>query len=637
MTMSPEERRKRMHKALDKTGSQRNSRKQADNGAEIPDIEIGDSETREKTVYDEAYSSSYKRDTFTVKEDAPVRRRLRELEAEEGEAPVQVRRTRRAAETSESDEKRRRSHRNRTEEDGKEVSRQEAITRKRTHNGSGRNRRDEGNGGNSGNGGNGGNKKRPRRRSSEGPNKLIMLIAALVCIFVLAFVVKAVVGAVNNRKQARLEAESASIAESSIAESESESESIAEEQSVDDLEKAKLMYAQYDYDNAIDLLKSLPNYDENTEAQELVARCEETKATLEEQDIYKITHIFFHILCVDPENSFDESKWGTQAGGYNSLMTTIPEFEKMMQEMYDKGYVLVSLHDIAHEETQADGTTKMVKGSIMLPPGKKAFVMSEDDVCYYEYMEGAGYADKMIVGDDGRPTLHYTDKDGNEFVGDYDLVPILDKFIDEHPDFSYKGHKACLVFTGYNGVLGYRTDESYDPSSEYYDPKLEQGHDVEAERKEAIEVMKALVADGYDLGSHSWGHRDLGTIEMDRFKKDCDRWNRNVAPLIKEATGSQPDIIIFPKGADIGDWHPYASDNERFKYMYNLGFRYFCNVDNNQYWVQLGDTYLRQGRRALDGLNMWLQISGQNNRLSDLFDDVSAIFDPARPTPVPSY
>ena len=71
--------------------------------------------------------------------------------------------------------------------------------------------------------------------------------------------------------------------------------------------------------------------------------------------------------------------------------------------------------------------------------------------------------------------------------------------------------------------------------------------------------------------------------------------------------------------------------------MYQLGFRYFCNVDNNKYWVQIGDTYMRQGRRALDGYNMWLQISGQNSRLSDLFDDVQAIFDKARPTPVPSY
>lgn len=560
MTMSPEERRRRMHKALERSGGARSARSRGSN----PDAEITD--------------YSFDADEFQLKKNTQ----------------------------------------NNTKQEGPDIrldaGEQKAEKAQRKV------------------------KRKPQRMkntASSDMRKLIIAGAVVVIVFVLAFAVKALMGAsgkqsADNKVNESLSPEDAETAESLSEEAESTA-------LVNDLERAKLMYAQYDYDAAEELLKSLPDYESNTEAQELVAKCEETKASLVEQDIYKITHVFFHILCVDPKNSFDESKWGKQAGGYNSLMTTISEFEKMIQEMYDKGFVLVSIRDIAHEETASDGSKKMVKGSIMLPPGKQAFVMSEDDVCYYEYMKGAGFADKMIIGDDGRPTLHYTDADGNESVGDYDIVPILDKFIDEHPDFSYKGHKACLVFTGYNGVLGYRTDESYDPNSEYYDPKLEQGHDIEAERKEAVKVMKALLDDGYDLGSHSWGHRDLGQIEFERFKKDCDRWNRNVAPLIKEASGKQPDIIIYPRGADIADWHGYPDDNQRFNYLYDLGFRYFCNVDNNQYWVQLGDRYLRQGRRALDGLNMWLQISGQRERLDDLFDDVNAIFDPARPTPVPNY
>lgn len=56
------------------------------------------------------------------------------------------------------------------------------------------------------------------------------------------------------------------------------------------------------------------------------------------------------------------------------------------------------------------------------------------------------------------------------------------------------------------------------------------------------------------------------------------------------------DIILFPFGADVGDWHPYSSDNDRFNYLHSLGFRYFCNVDSTQYWVQFGKDYLRQGR-----------------------------------------
>ena len=560
MTMSPEERRRRMHKALERSGGARSARSRGSN----PDAEITD------YSFDADEFQLKKNTQNNTKQEGPDIR----LDAGEQKAEKPQRKVKRKLQST-------------------------------------------------------------RSTASFDMRKLIIAGAVVVIVFVLAFAVKALMGAsgkpsADNKVNESLSPEDAASAESQSEEAESTA-------LVDDLERAKLMYAQYDYDAAEELLKSLPDYESNTEAQELVAKCEETKATLVEQDIYKITHVFFHILCVDPKNSFDESKWGKQAGGYNSLMTTISEFEKMIQEMYDKGFVLVSLRDIAHEETASDGSKKMVTGSIMLPPGKQAFVMSEDDVCYYEYMKGAGFADKMIIGEDGRPTLHYTDADGNESVGDYDIVPILDKFIDEHPDFSYKGHKACLVFTGYNGVLGYRTDESYDPNSEYYDPKLEQGHDVEAERKEAVKVMKALLDDGYDLGSHSWGHRDLGQIEFERFKKDCDRWNRNVAPLIKEASGKQPDIIIYPRGADIADWHGYSDDNRRFNYLYDLGFRYFCNVDNNQYWVQLGDRYLRQGRRALDGLNMWLQISGQRERLDDLFDDVNAIFDPARPTPVPNY
>ena len=78
----------------------------------------------------------------------------------------------------------------------------------------------------------------------------------------------------------------------------------------------------------------------------------------------------------------------------------------------------------------------------MLPPGKQPFVMSQDDVCYYEYMEKDGFATKMIIGEDGRPTNEMKLDDGSVLVGSYDLVPLLQDFIDEHPDFSYKGAKA---------------------------------------------------------------------------------------------------------------------------------------------------------------------------------------------------
>ena len=52
--------------------------------------------------------------------------------------------------------------------------------------------------------------------------------------------------------------------------------------------------------------------------------------------------------------------------------------------------------------------------------------------------------------------------DGSVSVGDYDMVPLIDRFVEKHPDFSYRGAKGILALTGYNGILGYRTDESYE-------------------------------------------------------------------------------------------------------------------------------------------------------------------------------
>ena len=70
------------------------------------------------------------------------------------------------------------------------------------------------------------------------------------------------------------------------------------------------------------------------------------------------------------------------------------------------------------------------------------------------------------------------------------------------------------------------------------------------------------------------------------------------------------------------------------KNLRDKGFRYFCTVDSNQYWVQVGGDYLRQGRRNLDGYRMWRDLTEPDKpRLSDLFD-VKDVFDKARPTPV---
>lgn len=367
----------------------------------------------------------------------------------------------------------------------------------------------------------------------------------------------------------------------------------------------------YDYDGAISMLRESSGHASDPAVLDAIACYETVKSNLVQADIKEITHVFFHSLIIDTDNAFSSK----MKDGYNQMMTTREEFLNMMQSMYDRGYVLVRIHDMAHEEIGEDGTARMVPGDIWLPEGKIPFVLSEDDVCYYEYMTGDGFASRIIIGEDGKPTCEMKLDDGTTVTGAFDVVPILNDFIEKHPDFSYKGAKGILAFTGYDGILGYRTAPSYSSNPTY-----------EEDKKAAAAVAQALRDDGWELASHSWGHRDMGKISYEDFKTDTDKWESEVESLI-----GPTDIILFPFGSDVGDWKPYSEDNERFRYLKSVGFRYFCNVDGSRInWVQLGDNHLRQGRRNLDGYRMYYH----PELLSDLFD-TSQVFDASRPLPVP--
>ena len=86
----------------------------------------------------------------------------------------------------------------------------------------------------------------------------------------------------------------------------------------------------------------------------------------------------------------------------------------------DKGYVLVSPHDMA--VINDDGT--MSRGKIMLPEGKIPFVLSEDDVSYSHYMDGDGFATKLVIDDNGDIKCEYKKADGTVAFSYTHLGPI---------------------------------------------------------------------------------------------------------------------------------------------------------------------------------------------------------------------
>ena len=277
-----------------------------------------------------------------------------------------------------------------------------------------------------------------------------------------------------------------------------------------------------------------------------------------------VEHLFFHPVIAYPEQAFDGDH---MSNGYDDWMVTVGEYNRILQSVYEKGFILVDISDCWSEAVDENGQPRMVKNTLYLPEGKKPLVISYDDVNYNLYTLGDGFTYKLIFGEDGKLWSWGLDPQGNEVVSrDLDAITILDKFVEEHPDFSPFGAKACLGLTGYEGILGYRTQTDTENWSD----------EREAFRQSEIEAVEPIIRElkrtGWTFASHTWGHIRLDSGNMEKITSDTQRWFDEVGSLIGET-----DILIYPHGArpDGNDW---TNTGEAFRYLQSRGFRVFASV-----------------------------------------------------------
>ena len=277
-----------------------------------------------------------------------------------------------------------------------------------------------------------------------------------------------------------------------------------------------------------------------------------------------VEHLFFHPVVAYPELAFDGD---SKSDGIDDWMVTAGEYLKILESVYEKGYVLVDIADCWSEQTDESGQTRMVKNTLYLPEGKKPLILSYDDVNYYEYMLANGFTYKLIIGEDGKLWSWGKDPQGKEVVSrDLDAVTILDKFVEEHPDFSPFGAKGCLSLTGYEGILGYRTQtDSKSWTAEQ-----------EANRQKEIEAVKPIVAElkrpGWTFGSHTWGHISLNTRTYEAVTADMQKWFAEVGSLVGETS-----VLFYPFGGRL-DGDDVQQSGPAFRWMQEHGFRIFCSV-----------------------------------------------------------
>lgn len=434
------------------------------------------------------------------------------------------------------------------------------------------------------------------------------IIACVALLLILIFVIGSITRGIQRSKynaQASLEA--------SIAAQEAYELQSAKVDAL--LKDAAALARHFDYDGAIAMLESFSG--DRSQFPDLDEKHNQYTAARESMVLWndpsQVLSLSMQILVADPERAYNDATYGNS---YKQNFITTEEFSKILQQLYENGYILVSLSDI----TSADGAKELY-----LPNGKKPLLLTQTNVNYYTYMidgdgdklpdkDGAGFASKLILDANGNITCEMVNSDGSTVTGAYDLVPILDSFIETHPEFSYKGAKAILAVSGYDGIFGYRTS----PSAQEYFGKAY--HTKETE--DAIKLVRALKESGYELACYTYENEPYGDYTADQIKNELTKWNEEVVPILGDT-----DIFVFSRNSDIAEAN-IAYSGEKFEALKEDGYVYYLGFsEDGERWYSAYKGYIRQGRILITGSNLISHPEWYEN----IFD-ASIVLDKARTT-----
>lgn len=370
-----------------------------------------------------------------------------------------------------------------------------------------------------------------------------------------------------------------------------EKEKAREAKRVELIEKADVLVNGYYYQEAIDLLKSVPDV-YNDKLKDEVKKIEEFVSSLTHYT-GRIEQVFFHSLIVYPELAFGPTS--SEPQGYNYWMTTQLEFQRMLPLLMERGYVLVHISDLYDVDAQGNVSKK----PLFLPQGKRPLLISVDNVGYPESRKKDGFASRLMIDENNEISAVIRNLQGNEIVSrTAEVFPILDDFVKENPEFSYRGAKGMVGITGSWGVMG-------------YDPKIAS---EAAEAKRIADRMKEL---GWEFVSHSYTHAagkyfsENSTLEG--IKEDTELFKKWIVPIIGDS-----NVFIAPFGITL--------KGELYQYFIDEGYTFYLNVDRRSQPLILGKSVLMP-RINLDGFVM----NRDKAYIDEHFFDVDKVYDERRP------
>ena len=332
-----------------------------------------------------------------------------------------------------------------------------------------------------------------------------------------------------------------------------------------------------------------------------------------------VEHLFFNEIISYPELAFSGR---TGQKSFDDNHVTAHEFSEILKSLHKNNYVLIDLNDVWSVYTNDNGQQRMHANTMMIPEGKKPLVISFDDLSFYGYMLGNGFMERYIIGSDGDIWAEGTSPSGNHVTTqDFSAITLLDKFVRENPDFSHNGTKGCIALTGYDGILGYRTQSNDEDSSESF--RLYRMQEIARARA----VVARLKETGWYFATHSYAHVRASTMSASRIEADALRWLDEVGSIVGE---TQIYAFQFGERLDGCDWRCTKACGPSFRMYVDLGFHLFAAVGSGPYTLIKSDiAAVTMDRMAVDGLALRSQAG--RDRLIRFFD-AKDVFDHTRPT-----
>ena len=438
------------------------------------------------------------------------------------------------------------------------------------------------------------------------------IILAFTIVMMLVFIIG---GATNRKSHMETQPETSTVTTVPPTSTVDQQLILWEEEAANLILQAEMLAGEYDYEGAVAALDSFSGDETLFPAlASAKARYNEVISKMVSWKACDVPNLSFHVLIADGTRAFKDKTYGSS---YKKNFVTVSEFSSILQQLYDNGYVLVDLDDFyTTTHNASSGRDVFVEHELKLPEGKKPVMITETNANYYTYMvdpnedgkpdsKGAGFASRLCY--DGSFYNEMVNADGSISTGAYDMVPILEEFIEFNPDFSYKGARATIAFSGYDGVLGYRINS-----------KSLSDEELVIEREECAEVIQALKDAGYKLACYTYNNVNYSTKDASYIQSDLKKWAEEITPWI-----GQLDILVFAKDGDIGTTDPYSGS--KFNVIYSAGFRYFV-ASGETPWNQVNDLYIRHNRLNVTGTNL--------QKHSELFEgmfNASTVLDPTRP------